>query len=171
MSSSFDIMHLIFGTRSCSCFARHLSCLFCRIILVPSDIYPTCSAGLFWFPHISFLTAVNPQLLPCRFYCLNIFSCTPVVQVYHKSPFAPLWLCIFYIFMFSCVTKFCQHSYNVMEFLYTVTVYPAVVPKVGLFTQYVKRQYTHRAEVFCSNSYLHKVGGQVVIHKARTLHA
>lgn len=44
----------------------------------------------------SFLLALQP-FLSCRFYFSHMFSCALFVQLYHNSPFAPVWLCIIYV--------------------------------------------------------------------------
>lgn len=81
-------------------FAKNLSCLFwlhqylscpaCRTVLVSTHTFIDCC-----------------KLLPWRFYCtLNIFSCTPVLQL-HKSLFPSLWLHVFlYISCLDVYTNF-----------------------------------------------------------------
>lgn len=98
-SYALAIVHLICGSRACSSFARHVSHLFYRIILVPSDISPAHYAKLFWF-HQTFFLAVNPYFfadittytyfpapwlcnylcLPLCDYSLTIYLCLAVLQ-------------------------------------------------------------------------------------------
>lgn len=44
-SRSPGIVHFISRPRSCSGFARHLSVLLCRVVLIPPDILPACLAS------------------------------------------------------------------------------------------------------------------------------
>lgn len=73
--------------------------LFCRIIMVPSDIFRICFTECFWFYHISFLSAPHPLFLSYRFYYLHVFFCTCFLQLYHKSPSPHLWLRLLIIYL------------------------------------------------------------------------
>lgn len=93
--SALDIIRYTFRIRSCSAFARHLSCLLCRIILVPSNVSPAASAGLFLFHQASLyvFSSVLQSLL-----ILHAF----LYPLYHKSLFTPWCL---HVFMLISVKK------------------------------------------------------------------
>lgn len=96
--SALDIIQYTFRIRSCSEFARHLSCLLCRIILVSSNVSPAASAGLFLFHQTSLyvFSSVLQSLL-----ILHVF----LYPLYHKSLFTPWCLHVIYVFMLISVKK------------------------------------------------------------------
>lgn len=77
ISSALGIVHFVSRPRSCSSLARHLSCLLCRVVLVPPDISFACPAS-------------SPLLH--GLYCLHVFPNT----VSTTSFPLPLWWRILY---------------------------------------------------------------------------
>lgn len=88
-----------FRMRTCSAFTEHVSYLYWKFILVPSDSFSACSTGLFWCKETFRRPVLHPQVLSYRFSSLPIFPLTLFVQLYQKFSFAPLqqWLLFRYL--------------------------------------------------------------------------
>lgn len=85
ISCALGIVRFVSRPGSCSSFARHLSCLLCRVVLVPPDISFACPAS---------------STLPRGLYCLHVF---PNTVSYHQSPSAPL--VTYFVLLLSCLSK------------------------------------------------------------------
>lgn len=82
---ALGIVRFVSRPGSCSSFARHLSCLLCRVVLVPPDISFACPSS---------------SALPRGLYCLHAF---PNTVSYHQSPSAPL--VTYFVLLLSCLSK------------------------------------------------------------------
>lgn len=84
---ALDVIQHTFGTRSCSNFARHLSCLLCSVFLLPSDISPASSAGLFYSPDVFPACSVSSVLILQTLLLLHVFlystcAAKPQISIY-----------------------------------------------------------------------------------------